>query len=663
MNSLEPDYLLHNRYRITRILGKGGMGTVYLANDLTLEKVAAVKENINRGDDSANQFLLEAHLLAALHHPNLPRVTDYFIEGSYQYLVMDYLPGDDLQSILEREGRQPLEKVLVWADQLADALIYMHSCKPPVIHRDIKPANIKLQEDGSAALVDFGIAKVAEASQKTSAGAMGFTPGFAPPEQTGGGHTGSFSDQYALAATIYTLLTGNRPTDSVRRALEGEQVKPARSLNPEIPENISDALHVALALNPSDRFSSVQEFKKALHDPAFRLNDRAGQSPALPDNKNRPVWFVPAMVLIGFLVLAIAGFSLAAMFKLVSSPAKMVIPVESNPVHETIPLETVQRSAVYNPPKTSTEIILSETLPAVNSSVVPRRIGGGKWLAYSSNQADEKNWQIWLMQIGLNSAGKPIPLTTRQLTFDEGDKTTPAWSPDGKYVLYSALGAGDQKQLGLDIWKIPVDGGQPVDITNREGDDLYPAWSPDGKWISFSNNGREDGVSQLYFMNPDGGDQERISLNYEEMQGIWTPNMQSLFYVINTNGHQYFYLRDAETAYKTPQPYDPNQAFGRLGQVFDPAFSPDGSLLAYTRIKGRFKQIGVASFAQRGASTSLVTTSGQDYDPCWSPDGRWIAFTSERDGIPQIYIMTAAGLLQTNVSHMSARETAPAWQP
>jgi len=636
------------------------MGMVYLAEDGTLKKQVAIKENFSMGEEGSDQFLREAHLLAALHHANLPRVTDYFIELPYQYLVMDYLPGDDLQTLLEREGRQPLERVLAWGEQLADALQYMHSQQPPVVHRDIKPANIKLQKDGSAALVDFGIAKAAETAQKTAAGAMGFTPGFAPPEQSGGGRTGPFSDQYALAATLYTMLTGVRPVESVKRVLENAVIPPASELMPGLPENVSDALKKALELRPEDRFESIRSFLEALKLTSFRWS---GPLPRREPEK-RPTWFYPAIGLIVFLVIAILGVSAVAYFRMVK-PIEFTevapFPTDNSKVGWfTSTAQVISTSTIIarNPPATA-----QSAEPTVTPEPTRALLASGKWLAFTSNRGDGKTKQLWLAKIGLNNDGKPAPVTVRQLTTDDGEKSRPAWSPDGKYILYSAPAGSGAKKDGLNIWKIPVEGGEPVDLTNRQGDELYPAWSPKGDVISFTSDSREDGVLQLYTMDANGGQQTRISTDFEELQGVWPPDMRVLFYVIYANNNHYFFQRASEKDYKTPQPYDTNQIFGRLGQVTDPDFSKDGSLLAYTRSKGRDRRIGVAEYAARGAVSSLITNTGMDFDPSWSADDKWIAFTSERDGKEQIYIMTAAGLLQTDISPLTAQEAEPAWQP
>lgn len=657
MNNLEPGSILHDRYRIIEPLGKGGMGNVYLGLDISLNKKVAIKENFNLSEDSAMQFLQEAHLLAELHHPNLPRVTDYFLTSSFQYLVMDYLSGDDLQKLLEREGRQPIAMVLLWADQLADALEYMHSRKPPVTHRDIKPANIKLRDDGSVSLVDFGIAKAAESSQLTAAGAMGYTPGFAPPEQTGGGRTGPHSDQYAFSATLYTMLTGSRPVESIKRVLSGEMVVPARELNPAIPENVSDALLQAMSITPAGRFKSVKGFIHAIRDPTFRLDE-----PQMKERREtRPALFLLTLVIIGALILTVLSISALFLYRLAAFvPASVSTQTGTE-------LAQAQQGFTAAPENTLEGGNVVSTVFAASQTPVPvptrSLISEGRWLAYSSNQADGKTFQIWLMRLGLDKDGNPEPVSTRQLTTGGGNKTHPTWSPDGDFLLYSAPAESGLEKDGLDIWRIPIFGGSAINLTRRKGDDMFASWSPDGMQISFTNNGRDDGIRQLFTMNPDGSDQIRISTAYEESQGIWSPDKQLLLYVITARGNDYFYQRYSTSNYQTPQPYDVAEVFGRLGRVSDPAFSPDGLLLAYTRSKGQDRRIGVADFAARGASFSLITTGGKDYDPAWSSDGKWIAFTSERDGTPRIYIMTSAGLVQTGVSPLTASGTFPSWQP
>ena len=204
--TLEEGTLLSGRYRIIGELGSGGMGAVYHAHDENLDVQVAVKENFFVSEESARQFEREARLLAKLSHPNLPRVTDHFvISDQGQYLVMDYVRGDDARQLLEKAG-EPLDEGLVLglAKEILEAIKHLHSQQPTIIHRDIKPGNIKLTPDGKAVLVDFGLAKEHDPLRSTTVGAKAFTPGFAPPEQYGQGRTDSRTDIYSMGRRSIT---------------------------------------------------------------------------------------------------------------------------------------------------------------------------------------------------------------------------------------------------------------------------------------------------------------------------------------------------------------------------------------------------------------------------------------------------------------------------
>src|SRR5436305_2942886 len=219
---LTPGTILQGRYRVVRQLARGGMGTVYEATDERLDATVALKETSFGDEELRRQFEREARLLARLHHQALPRVSDHFSEGDGQFLVMQYVAGDDLSAmLLQRNGPFPQEEVLRWADQLCDALDYLHTQDPEIIHRDIKPQNLKLTARGQIVLLDFGLAKgyAGQASVvTTSASIFGYTPNYAPLEQVQGRGTDARSDIYSLAATLYHLLTNVRPPDALSRA-------------------------------------------------------------------------------------------------------------------------------------------------------------------------------------------------------------------------------------------------------------------------------------------------------------------------------------------------------------------------------------------------------------------------------------------------------------
>ena len=196
---LIPGTLLHDRYEILREIGKGGMGAVYAALDRSLNRQVAIKQNRVTNADGDEQFRHEAQTLAQLRHPNLPIVYDYFLDAQSGYLVMDFVDGQNLYDIVEKNG--PLtepDPVLIFL-QIIDAVKYLHAHH--VIHRDIKPNNIILTSESKAMLVDFGIAKVYKSDQVTQPAAQRVTPGFSPLEQYIGSRTTERSDIYSISIT------------------------------------------------------------------------------------------------------------------------------------------------------------------------------------------------------------------------------------------------------------------------------------------------------------------------------------------------------------------------------------------------------------------------------------------------------------------------------
>jgi serine/threonine protein kinase len=271
---LAPETILQSRYRVVRQLGQGGMGAVYEAVDQRLDTVVALKETFFADERLRKQFEREARLLARLHHPALPRVSDHFSEGDGQFLVMQYIPGDDLSEMMNRKsGPFPPHQVLTWADQLLDALDYLHTQDPQIVHRDIKPQNLKLTSRGQIILLDFGLAKgqSGEISKvTTSASIFGYTPNYAPLEQIQGLGTDSRSDLYSLAATIYHLLTGIKPPDALSRAAalvnaQSDPLQPAHEANHLVAPEVSEVLTKAMSQNRDQRYASAAEMRRALH--------------------------------------------------------------------------------------------------------------------------------------------------------------------------------------------------------------------------------------------------------------------------------------------------------------------------------------------------------------------------------------------------------------
>jgi eukaryotic-like serine/threonine-protein kinase len=265
--------ILQGRYRIVRQLGQGGMGAVYEAVDERLDTVVALKETFFADEKLRKQFEREARLLARLHHQALPRVSDHFNEGDGQFLVMQYVAGEDLAAMLaQSNGPFPEEEVLRWADQLCDALDYLHTQDPQIIHRDIKPQNLKLTARGQIVLLDFGLAKGSVGQMTavtTSASIYGYTPNYAPLEQIQGKGTDPRSDIYALGATLFHLLTNLKPADALSRAAAVVNGQPdplplANQVRPDVSAGTAHVLAKSLAQRRDDRFVNATAMREAL---------------------------------------------------------------------------------------------------------------------------------------------------------------------------------------------------------------------------------------------------------------------------------------------------------------------------------------------------------------------------------------------------------------
>lgn len=317
--TLESGIILRERYKLTNIVGQGGMGSVYRAEDLRLPgRLCAIKEvqpDLNANEvyrqQAQDQFLQEASILAQLDHPGLPKVSDFFSENGRDYLVMDFVSGKDLRQLLwENKGPLAEEDILTWASQIIDALAYLHRQDPPVLHRDIKPANIKLTLDKRIKLVDFGLVKLmATDDERTITVVQGRgTALYTPLEQYGGdgGHTDVRSDIYALGATFYQLLTDFPPPDAKARFLNPSALRAPDQINPNVSAHLSDAVLWAMEMHPDERPSDVETFRQVF----FGLQPR----PGIELSQSKPLglmaalqanWFILFAALLLFLIAVI----------------------------------------------------------------------------------------------------------------------------------------------------------------------------------------------------------------------------------------------------------------------------------------------------------------------------------------------------------------------
>ncbi len=389
-----PGATLANRYQILQPLGHGGMGTLYLARDLRFaRRFVALKENQDRSPAAQAQFRLEAEVLATLHHPHLPAVTDHFITpDGRQFMVMDYVEGEDLEERVMRQGPLSEKQVLTWAGQILDALAYLHAQSPPVIHRDVKPANIRITPEGRAVLVDFGITKHLLPGRPTVTVARGAgSPGYAPIEQYAGG-TDQRSDLYSLGATLYFALTGHVPPEAPLLAA-GQVLPRPRQFNPAISPRTEAVILRAMQTDVGRRFQSAAEMQAALRGE----EDRALVSNAIARMAR---WQKVALAVGGSLALialclgAVLGWVMyentqddrqtpvsvpAPIVTTIPAPAVVITPVTGPPIAPTstlMPTRTPMPSPTRRPASTVAPIAPTSTLAPTRTptpSPIPRR--------------------------------------------------------------------------------------------------------------------------------------------------------------------------------------------------------------------------------------------------------------------------------------------------
>ncbi len=259
--SLLPGEILNKRYRIVSLLARGQGGAVYRAWDVQERAHVAVKEVLWPGVEAQKLFRAEARRLSRLSHPQLPALRDHFaIEGVGQYLVSEYVDGEDLRSLLEQYGPLPSDLIVAWLQGLCAPLAYLH--EKGFAHLDVKPANVRVAPDGVVFLVDGGLPGLGIAP-----GARGYA---APEHQKQSDQVGPAADIYSLGATLYTLLTGATPPGALQRESGLEELLPAREVNPDIEPYLSIVANRAMSLRPDARYESVRDFAAALERPAGR---------------------------------------------------------------------------------------------------------------------------------------------------------------------------------------------------------------------------------------------------------------------------------------------------------------------------------------------------------------------------------------------------------
>lgn len=711
--TLERGSILNNRYKINDVLGQGGMAALYRAVDMNLGVEVAVKENLFTTEEYARQFRLEAEILATLRHPNLPRVTDHFvIDGQGQYLVMDYIEGEDLRQRIDRSGVLSDEEAIVVGVAICEALIYMHSLKPMVLHRDIKPGNVKITPTGQVFLVDFGLAKVVLGRSATETGARAMTPGYSPPEQYGTARTDQRSDIYSLGATLYSALTDNLPEDGLARAMDQAHLTPVRKRNDHVSKRLDRVLEKALEVLPENRFQSATDFRRELlnsrstsvrkepidlylspppdifsegEKQEFENDSAAGENSQFPvvsrpvsrpsERKRRARLLRKEKGFLGFwvsisLVLLVGAFAtgiyifnptmpvdIIRKYLPLSQGTEQVVETPTPSSTESQPVVSIPEATKTIPARTTPRPLTTSTQakkPSPSPAPTETPLGGGFGeIAFASDRNGVP--QIFITRLDGSSI--------TQVTSIDAGACQPSWSPDGLKIVFVSPCLKEQETYpGSSLFTINTDGSELTQLSDVSTGDFEPSWSPDGKYIAFTSL-RDDRKPKVYRINTITN---QITLLASEgpvnMHPVWSPDSKQIAFITNRKGPYQIWFMNAIGS--------DQQRFSSDGTAKNtyPVWTPDGKIIIFTQSPGDggvpmlFHSV-LGDQINSGIRVS-PSVSAPMRDASISPDGRWIAYETWQEGKDHnIALINISGITNELLISDPAYDFDPAFRP
>jgi eukaryotic-like serine/threonine-protein kinase len=656
---------LSDRFRIERMLGEGGAGVVYLAEDLKLDRKVAIKVLRPEIGQSlgTERFLREIRIAARLNHPNILSLIESGTADGLLYYVMFYVDGESLRSKLEREGQLPVDEAVRITREAAEALDHAHQAG--LIHRDVKPENI-LMSAGHALVCDFGIARAIRevgGSRLTQTGIVIGTPAYMSPEQSTGDPVDLRSDIYSLGCVLFELLTSEVPhgSSSSQAMIARRVTEPpprVRVVRDTVPEHVEEALTKALARTPADRFTCAADFSWALAE-AGATARRTGSRKALRFDRRWPA------ALGGFLaVLAVSA----------------IMALQMGREDSVVPLRTSFRQLT--------------TQPGVEDS--PSLSPDGKWIVFAG--VDDGDRDVFLKSVGGQRAinlTEDVPDDDYSPVFSaDGERIAfrsnrdggglfvmgrtgeavrrvtsrgfnPVWSPDGTRLAYAT------EHVGLlplnwegpsELWVVDIDSGAETRIS--DGDAVSPAWSPDGQWMAYTARMSPLAQMDISVMPAEGGEPIAITSDKPaDWSPTWSPDGRYLYFSSDRGGSMNLWRIPMEMG--SGRPEGAAEAVTTPASfVAHPSVSGDGARVAFSSVQ-MSQNVYTADFdlatESLGEFEPLTTGSRQWSSPDPSPDGLRVAFYSRDLPEGDIYTVRSDGTGLRQLTADSALDRVPRW--
>jgi len=677
--------ILH--YNILEKLGEGGMGIVYLAEDVKLKRKVAIKflpRHIATISEERERFEIEAQAAAVLNHSNI--ATIHAIEKSDEetFIVMEYIEGQELKDVIEahRDVPMSIDVVVEYAIQIAKGLQIAH--EKGIIHRDIKSSNVMVTKSDEIKIMDFGLAKVRGGSLVTKVGTTLGTVAYMSPEQARSEEVDARTDIWAFGVLLYEMLSGKLPFQAAHEAaLIYEIVNTSPPSFTELNKNIDPELNSivlkCLEKNRTQRYQTMSEIiddlkkYKKKHDSS--LFDHSSQSMKKTITEEKPAKRKP-FVLISVITLLIIILLLISYIVFRS-------PVEA-PVGDKIITRVTSLPGLEDEPSWSPDgkYLAYTTNDKGNLDIMVMPMGGGRAIRVVDSDADDAQpaWSPDGSNLAFVSArdrgghlsialgvgpmqdfvvgkhgdiflipalgGTPVKLVE--------DGYYPSWSPDGKSIVFQSPRDGQ-----WNLWKISSDGGVPVPLTDDEEFDFHPSWSPDGEWIVYGSG--EVPVFNLKIISASGGSSWFLTDgNQRVIRPEWSKNGSSILYSSDRNGsHNLWKISFSSSDNKKFE--TPRQVTVGQGADVNVSISYTGNKLAYSTV---LVLQDIWEFNVASGETRQVTSETSNEDlPRSSPDGKTMMIVSNRGGTSGLWTIDINGTILQQLSARDASESQGSWSP